>query len=633
LPELFQINPSVPKKMKKISKRYVFSRISICLIFLLTFFLRSNVSVALGSGPILGGEGDNNPPIANNDSYRVNDGVTLTVGATRDVLVNDSDPDGDLITAVLVSGPSNGRLDFCSDGYFSYCPDPGFTGTDSFTYHAEDDVGDFDVAIVPVTVMPSGPPTFTDITSSSGTGGPDRYGGHGVQFVDVTGDGLPDLYVTMNFRNIQDMAELFYRNIDGTTFGEEAMPRGIDNIDSGSHGGVWADLDNDGDYDLFNGAYVRNRIYRNNGLGFFTDVTDVSGIPDRLWPTRAVLAFDMDNDGDLDLFAVSGAYGSGDPLDEVNEVYSNDGNMKFAAIDSGALFTAPVGQGATDSDFDGDGDIDILAGNRNGDVNILRNDGSGNFEMITPDVLGINHSADDGITLSDVDNDGHLDVLLQKHLYTNNGDNTYTFSNTFSASGYMGGFEDLDNDGDWDLVFSGDNKVYLNNGSGNFIASPPFSVGTVKDPRCVAFADIDDDGDIDIFYAQKRAYNRMIRNDYDGTNKWLKVCLLRDSGQAGAFGAKVYIFQANQVGNEAARITWREARSQEGYLGQNDPVLHFGAGKHNVVDVRVVFLGGITLDLSNVLTSQTIVVKEPEASVSHPPTATMMHTSRMGIRS
>jgi len=134
LPELFQITPSVPKEMKKISRGYVFSRISIYLIFLLTFFLGSNVSVALGFGPTLGGEGDNNPPIANNDSYRVNDGVTLTVGVTRDVLVNDSDPDGDLIKAVLVSGPSNGRLDFCADGSFSYCPDPGFTGTDSFTY-------------------------------------------------------------------------------------------------------------------------------------------------------------------------------------------------------------------------------------------------------------------------------------------------------------------------------------------------------------------------------------------------------------------------------------------------------------------------------------------------------------------
>jgi hypothetical protein len=299
---------------------------------------------------------------------------------------------------------------------------------------------------------------FTDITDTSGTAGPDWYGGHGVQFADVTGDGLSDFYVTMNFN--QDMGDLFYLNIDGTTFAEEANLRGIENFDSGSHGGVWADLDNDGDYDLFNGSYVRNRLYLNDGTGFFTDVTDAAGIPNREWPTRGVVAFDMDNDGDLDLFSVSGFRGSGDPSDQRNEVYRNDGNMRFTSINSGALFSAPAGQGATDSDFDGDGDIDVFAANSEGDVNILVNDGNGNFELVSPATLGIIHGAGDGITLADVDNDGHLDILLQKSLYVNNGNNTYTFRDTFSAPGYMGGFEDLDNDGDWDLVLPGDDKVY-----------------------------------------------------------------------------------------------------------------------------------------------------------------------------
>jgi hypothetical protein len=458
---------------------------------------------------------------------------------------------------------------------------------------------------------------FTDITDTSGTAGPDWYGGHGVQFADVTGDGLSDFYVTMNFN--QDMGDLFYLNIDGTTFAEEANLRGIENFDSGSHGGVWADLDNDGDYDLFNGSYVRNRLYLNDGTGFFTDVTDAAGIPNREWPTRGVVAFDMDNDGDLDLFSVSGFRGSGDPSDQRNEVYRNDGNMRFTSINSGALFSAPAGQGATDSDFDGDGDIDVFAANSEGDVNILVNDGNGNFELVSPATLGIIHGAGDGITLADVDNDGHLDILLQKSLYVNNGNNTYTFRDTFSAPGYMGGFEDLDNDGDWDLVFAGDGKVYFNDGAGIFNASPPFFLGAINDPRCVAFADIDDDGDVDFFYAQKRTYNRMIRNDYDGTNNWLRIRLVLANGQVGAFGAWVYIYEAGELGNDAARISWREARSQEGYLAQNDPALHFGVGEQSSVDVRVVFLGGVTVDLSNVPTSQTIVVAENV--VNDPPAA------------
>ena len=75
----------------------------------------------------------------------------------------------------------------------------------------------------------------------------------------------------------KDMPELFYRNINGTSFAEEAQSRGIDNFDDGSHGGVWADFDNDGDYDLFNGSYNRNRIYENNGTGSFSDKTSSSG--------------------------------------------------------------------------------------------------------------------------------------------------------------------------------------------------------------------------------------------------------------------------------------------------------------------------------------------------------------------
>ncbi len=461
------------------------------------------------------------------------------------------------------------------------------------------------------------PPLFTDITASSGTGGPSWYGGHGVQLSDATGDGRPDFYVTMN--SDQDMADLFYRNIDGASFIEEADQRGVASFDTGSHGGVWADLDNDGDYDLFNGAYQRNRIYSNNGSGFFTDVTLAANLPDRRWLTRGVVAFDMDKDGDLDLFAITGYQGTNDPAGEKNEVYRNEGNLFFTAVDSGALYDAPAGQGATDSDFDGDGDIDIIAANRTGAVNFLRNDGAGNFQLIDPVSLGINHAAGDGITLADVNNDGHLDLLLQKHLYINTGNNTYIFRNTFSAPGYMGGFEDLDNDGDWDLVFSGDSRIYYNDGNGNYSASPTFITGLINDPRSVAFADIEGDGDVDFFYAQKNTYNRLIRNEYQGTNRWLKVKLVRSNGQAGAFGAKVYIYDAGQLGVAGSRITWREARSQEGYLGQNDSVLHFGVGQNDQVDVRVVFLGGVTVETSFVNTGQTITVNE--SPMSTPPVA------------
>ena len=167
-------------------------------------------------------------------------------------------------------------------------------------------------------------------------------------------------------------------------------------------------------------------------------------------------------------------WGATDPPGERNEVYRNDGGLQFSSIDSGDLFTAQAGQGATDSDFDGDGDIDILAANRGGPFNLLVNDGTGNFSLTDPSTLGITHFAGDGITLADVDNDGDLDLLLQDQLYLRESTGLYTHAQSFVIDGYMGGFEDLDNDGDWDLVFPGDAFVYLNDGAGGFSASPGF---------------------------------------------------------------------------------------------------------------------------------------------------------------
>jgi hypothetical protein len=92
----------------------------------------------------------NGVPVANGDSYATPANTTLSVSA-QGVLANDTDPDGDTLSATVVSGPSDGTLALAADGSFEYTPDPGFTGTDSFTYAAGD--GDAsDTATVSVTV-------------------------------------------------------------------------------------------------------------------------------------------------------------------------------------------------------------------------------------------------------------------------------------------------------------------------------------------------------------------------------------------------------------------------------------------------------------------------------------------------
>src|SRR5207249_3180366 len=93
----------------------------------------------------------NDPPVAVDDTYSVNEDTTLTVNAPG-VLGNDSDVDGNSLSAVLVSGPSHGTLTLNPDGSVSYNPAPGYNGPDSFSYKANDGAADSDVATVTITV-------------------------------------------------------------------------------------------------------------------------------------------------------------------------------------------------------------------------------------------------------------------------------------------------------------------------------------------------------------------------------------------------------------------------------------------------------------------------------------------------
>ena len=463
----------------------------------------------------------------------------------------------------------------------------------------------------------AGPLTFTDITLATGLGSSQiPLGGHGAAFADATGNQRPDLYITMNFDVPQ--ADLFFAYFERVSqFVESGAARGIADFDAGSHGAVWGDLDNDGDFDLVNGTTGTgepNNIFRNDGAGVFTDATPPS-VRGRDEATRGVAVFDMDRDGDLDIFAVSGWMGSGDPSSERNELYRNDGNLQFSSVTSGAAYTAPAGQGVTDTDFDGDGDVDLIAANRDGDLNVLRNDGLGNFTLVPPDTIGIQHSAFSGITMGDIDTDGDLDMVIVGldaagetvgHLYCNLGAGQFGYLRAFTNfDGYMGGFTDVDHDRDLDLLFAGDDVVYLNDGSGSFSTGPAIPISAISDPRAIVFADIDNDGDIDFAVAAKRSRNWLVRNNLNRGN-WLKIRLISPQGQTGAFGAKISIYDATAAGMPPLAI--RESRSNNGYLAQNDPVLHVGLGTHTLVNVIATFLDGTTRVLSNVRSNQTVTI-------------------------
>jgi large repetitive protein len=96
----------------------------------------------------------NDAPVANNDSYNATEDTTLTVNATLGALANDTDIDGDSLTAVLVSNPTHGTLTLSADGSFTYIPNADFNGTDSFTYRANDGVTNSGTATVTINIAP-----------------------------------------------------------------------------------------------------------------------------------------------------------------------------------------------------------------------------------------------------------------------------------------------------------------------------------------------------------------------------------------------------------------------------------------------------------------------------------------------
>ncbi|MFD1096529.1 Ig-like domain-containing protein [Salegentibacter chungangensis] len=97
-------------------------------------------------------EPENTAPVAQNDSYQTNQGQTLAKTVAEGVLVNDTDEDGDDLTAELIADVTDGTLTLNPDGSFEYIPDSGFTGTDEFTYVAKDGQKDSNVATVTITV-------------------------------------------------------------------------------------------------------------------------------------------------------------------------------------------------------------------------------------------------------------------------------------------------------------------------------------------------------------------------------------------------------------------------------------------------------------------------------------------------
>jgi hypothetical protein len=522
-----------------------------------------------------------------------------------------------------------------------------FIGKDNLLYGYAAQPGPiyFNLRIYLKDELPQAPFDFTDITGESGTGGFSASGyGRGVSFTDVNLDGSPDIFVS-NANNNSSTPDLLYLNYGSNLFQEEAVDRGVS--DEGlSHSIVNADFDNDGDLDAFfanmpandGSSLGRNTLYRNEGEGYFSNFTDSAGIAAENNTTRGAIALDIDNDGDLDLFAANWA--------KPNEMYLNDGSGKMTRVHRGAdgieensaLFGR---QGVAAADFDNDGDVDIYVCRRREGTQpapnwLFVNDGAGQFsEEAAARGVAVDGQSN-GAAFADVDRDGDLDLFVVQTAavtdslpklgaFLNRGDGTFEDrTNVFdiTMSGYSLVFGDIDNDSDPDLYLICNDetdtaarpKLYLNDGAGHFAhtACPELEV-IAKDARGCAYGDIDLDGDIDFYLACNKGTNFLLRNDLGNSNHYIDVLCRGPKGDYGGFGSRVSIYQAGHIGDPAYLLGYQESVSNFGYMSQNQPALHFGLGQQVSCDVRIDLTDGQVYEYPNVSADQTLAMKEKPA--------------------
>ncbi|MBN1540538.1 Ig-like domain-containing protein [candidate division KSB1 bacterium] len=480
---------------------------------------------------------------------------------------------------------------------------------------------------------------FEDKTYSKnlfGLGDP-HYSGHGIAMGDVNDDGLTDVYISNCYQG-ECLRDVLHIQQPNGTFADETMERGVAD-ECCSHGVVFVDVDNDGDLDLFNGnTWEPNQLYINDGNGYFTEESVGRGIELIDGETRGVVAFDANNDGYIDLYAVNWGM--------ENELYINDGRGYFQRQYLGAEGAVEeieqIGtQGVTVADIDDDGDFDIYISKRQKSNELYLNE-NGRFREAAAERGIAVGGRSDGATFADFDNDGDLDLFVANTKTPNIGETVYlnVFENL--GNGYfvdhtqdynlvMDGFTvqlfDADNDGWLDLYRLRNNGyipdamaiLSLNNGQKGFVSAGFCGADVIgADARGCAIDDLDRDGDLDIFITNKLFDNIFLENHLDRRNpavqnSYLQIDVNGPRGDRGGIGSKIWIYEAGHLGNSAYLLGYRQVTNAVGYLSGSNLVQHFGLGNRVFVDIRVQLVDGSSIERRQVAAGQRILI-EPEAA-------------------
>lgn len=331
-------------------------------------------------------------------------------------------------------------------------------------------------------------------------------------FADIDGDDDPDLFI-LGYSNDFLPVGNFYENDGNGLFTLKNSP--VPGL--GYAAMAFEDVDNDNDIDLLiagqNTTEVTTKLYLNDGAGNFSE-SGTSTFSAIIHGNVGFADIDNDNDPDILIAGISASLTS-----VVTEFYINDGNGNFSLSTNNNL--TPTYQGEFDfADVDSDGDLDLLM-TGTVDINTLKsatlylNNGAGVFtEVSNTPFMAVNISS---VDFEDIDGDDDQDLLItgssdsgfSANLYQNDGNGNFSLMNNSTLVNIIFSdcaFEDIDLDGDPDLIMAGRKgaipdetaRLYVNDGNGNFteVMDTPFigATGSALD-----FADVDDDGAPDLF--------------------------------------------------------------------------------------------------------------------------------------
>jgi hypothetical protein len=427
--------------------------------------------------------------------------------------------------------------------------------------------------------------TFTDVTAKSGLA---RTGWQtGVCVGDYDNDGFDDLFCCFWGHNI-----LFRNNGDGT-FTDVTKKAGVYNEEiRWGAGCTFLDYDRDGHLDLFVCNYIRldpaktpdpngpaqcqwkgiptmcgprgltgdtNVLYKNNGDGTFTDVSEKSGIlkPGPRYSITAV-SYDFDYDGWPDIYVAV------DSQPSILFRNNHDGTFTDQAVIAGVAYSdnghEQAGMGVAVADYDCDGSLDIFKTNFADDTcNLYHNNGDGTFTDVTfASGVGINNQyVAWGCAFLDYDNDGWPDLMqINGHVYPEIG-------------GHAVG-----------QTYKNPRVVYRNMGNGHFTdVSLQMGPGITEhfSSRGAAFGDYDNDGGIDALVLNLGDLPSLLHNVGGNAQNWIKLKLIGSACNRTAIGARVRVITGTHIQMD-------EVHSGGSVMSQSDLRLHFGLGKIQTID-------------------------------------------------